>query len=487
MQHLQELECRMDQLIAENRSLTAAREAAEEKLSRSSVARRRSDNALNTRDADLRDRSAEVDQLKDSVEWFQKEVSRLTSENERLMSTNTGIAAAHAHEVQAIREASSRQVEQLQRQYQERLAADTQDRVHREVDLALAQKNADLRRLREELESARDKVKRLQEQMAASVRDDDVLVFRDEEFFNAACRKLCGHVQQWVLRFSKHSDYRRCRKLDDLQDDSLADRFENAILDGTDADFFLQDRVRRRDVFMSVVMTMVWEFIFTRYLFGMDRDQRQKLKSLEKHLAEVGPRNAVHRWRATTLSLLARRPTFAKQRETDTDAVAVEIFNSLSRILPAPPQVEGQLLESLRKVLRLAVTLSVEMRSQLAEYIMLPPLQPEYNAHGDLTRYVYFKASLMNERSGEVAPNEDLEMQQTPVRMVLFPLVVKKGNDSGDDAEAEVVVCPAQVIVAQPAKERHVSRVLSGDRMSIDADRSVHSTAPSSNDMSNLM
>ncbi|KAK5694385.1 hypothetical protein LTS12_028651, partial [Elasticomyces elasticus] len=113
MQHLQELECRMDQLIAENRSLTTAREAAEDKLSRSSVARRRSDNALNTRDADLRDRSAEVDQLKDSVEWFQKEVSRLTSENERLMSTNTGIAAAHAHEVQAIREASSRQVEQL--------------------------------------------------------------------------------------------------------------------------------------------------------------------------------------------------------------------------------------------------------------------------------------------------------------------------------------------------------------------------------------
>ena len=484
MQHLQELESRMDQLISENRMLVAARESAEDKLSRTSVARRKSDNALNTRDADLRDRDAEVEQLKDSVEWFQKEVSRLTEENERLTSTNTGIAADHAQEVQTIREASARQVENLRMQYQQ-VTADTQDRVRREVDLALAQKNADLRRLHEDLESARDKVKRLQEQIAASVYDN-VLVFRDEDFFNAACRKLCGHVQQWVLRFSKHSDYRRCRKLDDLQDERLADRYENAILDGTDVEFFLQDRIRRRDVFMSVVMTMVWEFVFTRYLFGMDRDQRQKLKSLEKHLAEVGPRSAVHRWRATTLSLLSRRPAFAKQRENDTEAVAQEIFNTLARLLPPPTQVEGQLFESLRKVLRVGVTLSVEMRTQLAEYIMLPPLQPEYNTSGDLTRYVYFNASLMNERSGETSPNEELEAHQTPVRMVLFPLVVKKGNDKGD-GEDEVVVCPAQVLVAQLAKEKHVARVLSGDRMSIEADRSVHSAAPSSNDMSNLV
>jgi len=41
-------------------------------------------------------------------------------------------------------------------------------------------------------------------------------------------------------------------------------------------------------VFMSVVMTMIWEFVFTRYLFGMDREQRQKLKSIEKTLMEVG-------------------------------------------------------------------------------------------------------------------------------------------------------------------------------------------------------
>lgn len=482
MQHLQELETRLDQLISENRLLIAARDAAEDKLKKTTIARRKSDQALNSQNTDLRDREEEVEELKKSVEWFQKEVNRLTKENEGLNSTNNNLAAVHAQELREIRESSAREIEELRTQYQQ-ATADTQERIRREVDMALAQKNADLRRLREELESARDKVKRLQQQLAASARDD-VVVFRDEDFFEAACHKLSGYVQQWVLRFSKHSDHRRCRRLSDLQDDKLVDRLDNAILDGSDVESYLADRVRRRDVFTSVVMTMVWEFVFARYMFGMDREQRQKLKILEKQLTEAGTRTAVHRWRATTLSLLSKRPSFAKQREADTDGVALEIFNVVSSILPPPTQVENQLLESLRKVLRVAVTLSVEMRSQLAEYIMLPPLQPEYDANGVLARYVHFNASLMNERSDLNWSNEDLEAHQAPVRMVLFPLVVKKGNDRGE-GEDEVVVYPAQVLVTRPNKDKHISRVVSGDRMSLDTDRqpSIHSTAPSSSHM----
>ncbi|KAF5859179.1 hypothetical protein ETB97_003229 [Aspergillus alliaceus] len=483
MQHLQELEARLDQLISENRLLVAARETAEDKLRSASVARRKSDHALNERGADLRDKEAEVEQLKNSVEWLQKEVSRLTEENEGLAATNHNITLAHATEIQTIRASSNRELDDLRLQNQQ-LSNEIQERVRQEIDAALTQKNAELRRLREDLESARDKVKELQHQIAASMQDN-VLVFRDEDYFDAACQKLCGHVQQWVLRFSKHSDLRRCRKLGDIQDEKIADRFENAILDGSDADTYLSDRVRRRDVFMSVVMTMVWEFIFTRYLFGMDREQRQKLKTLEKQLVEVGPRAAVHRWRATTLNLLAKRPTFSRQRENDTEAVALEIFETLSRLLPPPNNVEPQLLESLRKVLRVAVNLSIEMRTQLAEYIMLPPLQPEYDTNGDLARQVYFNASLMNERSGETTSNEELESQHAVVRVVLFPLVVKKGNDAGE-GEDEVVVCPAQVLVARPHKK--VARMLSGDRMSLDGTRSIHSVAPSSTmDMSNMI
>ncbi|KAL5335034.1 hypothetical protein BJX70DRAFT_336273 [Aspergillus crustosus] len=481
MQHLQELEFRLDHLISENRDLAAARDAAEDKLRNASLARRKSDHALNTRAADLRDREAELEQLRQSVEWFQKEVARLSDENTGLTTTNATLIATHTQEIQEVQQTAMRDVEHLRSQ-NERLSVDLHERIKQEIETALGQKNAELRRLREELESARDKVKELQEQISASM-NDNVIAFRGEDYFEAACQKLCGHVQQWVLRFSKHSDSRRCRKLIDIQDEKIADRFDNAILDGSDTDSYLGDRVRRRDVFMSVVMSMIWEFVFTRYLFGMDREQRQKLKSLEKQLIEVGPRNSIHRWRATTLTLLSRRAAFTKQRESDTEAVTLEIFETLSRLLPPPAHVESQLLDSLRKVLRVAVNLSIEMRTQLAEFIMLPPLQPEYDTNGDLARQVYFNAALMNERSGETTSNDELQAQNAIVRVVLFPLVVKKGNDAGEGDE-EVVVCPAQVLVARPGKDKRLNRMTSGDRMSVEASRSVHSIAPSTMDMS---
>ncbi|KAL1855481.1 hypothetical protein Plec18170_004201 [Paecilomyces lecythidis] len=467
MQYLQELETRLDQLISENRLLAAARDEAEDKIRTLRSARRKSDNALNRSDADVRDKEAEITQLKNSLEWMQKEVARLTEENEGLTATNAGLEARHHQELKEAREASSRELEDLRSQHHQ-LSTGMEDIVRHEIESALAQKNEELRLLRTELAATRDKVQELQLQITASLQEDDVIVPRDEDYFDAACQKLCQHVQQWVLRFSKHSDLRRCRLLSELNDEKIADRFDNAILDGSDVDTYLADRVRRRDVFMSVVMTMVWEYIFTRYLFGMDREQRQKLKTLEKQLAEVGSRRAVSRWRATTLTLLARRPAFARQRLNDTEAVALEIFGTLSRLLPPPSAVEGTLLDSLRNVLRVAADLSIEMRTQRAEYVMLPPLQPEFDTNGDLARQVYFNASLMNERSGQTTSNEELEAQQAVVRLVLFPLVVKKGNDLGEGDE-EIVVCPAQVLVARPSTEKKVVRVLSGDRMSIDA------------------
>lgn len=476
MQHLQDLESRLDQLVSENRLLVAAREEAENKLQNASLARRKSDKALNTRDVDLRDKEAELEQLRNSVDWFKKEVTRLTHENEGLTAAASGLTAAHAQELPGAREVSTRELDDMRFQY-DQLSGSVEDRVRQEVGTALADKNAEIRRLHEELETTRDKVRELQQQIATSMQDD-ILVFRDEDYFDGACQRLCGHVQQWVLRFSKHSDHHRCRRIGDLNDEKVADRFDNAILDGSDADAYLADRVRRRDVFMSVVMTMIWEYIFTRYLFGMDRDQRQKLKSLEKQLGEVGTRSAVHRWRATTLTLLARRSAFARQRESDTEAVALEIFGTLSRLLPPPTNAESQLLDSLRKVLHVAVNLSIEMRCQLAEYIMLPPLQPEYDTNGDLMRHVYFNASLMNERSGETTSNEELETQQSVVRIVLFPLVVKKGSDTGE-GEDEIVVCPAQVLVARPGKDKALSH---------STNRSVHSVAPpSAVDLSNMI
>lgn len=116
----------------------------------------------------------------------------------------------------------------------------------------------------------------------------DTLVVRDEDYFDMACQRLFQLVENWVIRFSKFSDGGVCRLAYELSDDKIIDRLDNALLDGSDVNSHLVHRVKRRDVFMSVVMTMIWEYIFTRYLFGLDREQRLKLRSLEVVLGEGG-------------------------------------------------------------------------------------------------------------------------------------------------------------------------------------------------------
>lgn len=425
-----DLENKVKELEAENMELARARSQVEQTAtSRASVA--------------LAQRDAEIDTLKQNIAFLQKEVDRLTEVNEGLSSANAQIAVTHTERYRRLES----QHAEAARELEQGRSARTQ----------LAQRDAEIAALRAQLEEAKDQIRRMQEQILASASSSsgdgapDFLRIRDVDYFDHRCQQLCSHVQQWVLRFSKFSDMRACRLTSEINDEKIIDRLDNAVLDGSDVDAYLADRVRRRDVFMSMTMTMVWEFVFTRYLFGMDREQRQKLKSLEKILLEVGPPHAVRQWRAITLTLLSSRPQFRSQRDADTEAVVQAVFQTLSVILPPPTNMEDQIQNQLRKVMREAVDLAVEMRVQRAEYMMLPPLQPEYDDTGELTETVSFNASLMNERSGTDTSNDEWEAAGAVVRVVLFPLVVKKGDDEGK-GDDEVVVSPAQVLVARPAK-----------------------------------
>ncbi|TVY46360.1 hypothetical protein LOCC1_G004184, partial [Lachnellula occidentalis] len=441
-----DLESKLEQLAAENRILAEAKAQAERTLQASSG----SISAV--------EKDAEIDSLKRTLDWLQNEVTRLTEVNDGLASANATIGHQHSERYGTLEAEHARATRELQetRDAHSNLTGGMEGIVRNEVQRSVQAKDEEIAQLRAQLESAKAQIREMQKQILASkAGDSDFLTIRDEDYFDNACQQLCQHVQQWVLRFSKFSDMRACRLTSEINNDKTIDRLDNAILDGSDVDHYLADRVKRRDVFMSMTMTMVWEFIFTRYLFGMDREQRQKLKSLEKLLSEVGPAAAVHQWRATTLTLLSKREAFIRQREQDTEAVVHAVLETLSEILPPPSQLEAQIHEQLKRVMKAAVDLSIEMRTQRAEYMMLPPLQPEYDANGDLARKVSFNAALMNERSGDTVSNEELEAQKAVVRVVLFPLVVKKGDDSGEGDE-EIVVCPAQVLVAKPKKSVRV-------------------------------
>jgi hypothetical protein len=464
--HIMELESRLDQLVAENEALHSAR--GTRGLSGDGDAMQED---YDSRDLQLREKDNEISQMRTMLQPMQDEISRLTEINNGLTEANRSMVDEGNNRYATLQQEHADRSRELEDMRQEHgtLTSGMRAAIEAELATALADKNAEIQHLREELDVASEKIRSLQVQIQ-STKARDFLTVRDEDYFDGACQKLCQHVQQWVLRFSKVSDDRVCRLSTDIKDDKVEARLDNAILDGSDVDKLLSDRIKRRDVFMSVVMTMVWEFIFTRYLFGMDREQRQKLKALEKILSEVGPPRAVAQWRATTLTLLAKRPQFAEQKNTDTEAVAAEIFGLLCTLLPPPSSSHSQLMSSLQKVISVAVDLSIEMRTQRAEYIMLPPLQPEYDTNGDLMRKVHFNASLMNERSGMFSSNEELEDSRAVVKIVLFPLVVKKGDEVGE-GEEEIVVCPAQVLVHNDnARGKKIVRVQSG-AMEIDDPR----------------
>ncbi|KAH8815281.1 hypothetical protein F5884DRAFT_771817 [Xylogone sp. PMI_703] len=444
-----DLEAKVEQLTSENFKLAEAKAHAENSLKLTQRAA-----------ADLADRDAEIESLKATINWLHAEVTRLSEVNDGLTSANVTLGNQQNDRYGTLERQHAQTIRELEemREAHDNLAAGMEGIVADQVRTAVEEKDNEIARLRAELEAAQETIREMQHQiLAAKPSDNEFLTVRDEDYFDMACQQLCQHVQQWVLRFSKFSDMRACRLTSEINNDKVIDRLDNAILDGSDVDNYLADRVRRRDVFMSMTMTMIWEFVFTRYLFGMDREQRQKLKSLEKLLLEVGPPSAVHQWRATTLTLLSKREAFRQQRAKDTEAVVNEILKTLFTILPPPSHLEDQIQHQLTRVMRSAVDLSIEMRTQRAEYMMLPPLQPEYDANGDLASKVTFNAALMNERSGNTISNEELEAQNAIVRIVLFPLVVKKGDDMGAGDE-EIVVCPAQVLVANDTpRERRVS------------------------------
>ncbi|RDA95933.1 hypothetical protein CP533_5893 [Ophiocordyceps camponoti-saundersi (nom. inval.)] len=395
-----ELEARVDQLLAENRLLVDGRARSEAELTARAAA------AVAARDGEL-------DSLRQSLRFSQAEVARLAEVNDGLTSANAELAARDNR------------------------------------DASLAEANA-------RLDVAEDQIRRLQRELVEA-KTPSFLRLLDEDHFEGRCQRLSSHVRQWVIRFSKFSDMRPCRLTAEIDDDKTVDRLDDAMLDGTDVDLLLRDRVRRRDVFMSVTMNMIWEFVFTRYLFGMDREQRQKLKSLEKLLSDVGPAQAVRQWRSVTLTLLSRRDGFHGQRDLDTEAVVQAIYKTLSRVLPPPLNLEAQVQSQLRRVVREAVDLSIEMRTQRSEYVMLPPSQPEYDAEGKPSSFPFDATTMTVSAGAGTAADDDeeklLQDRAAAVRLVLFPLVVKRGDDQGLGDE-NIVISPAQVLVASDEDDR---------------------------------
>lgn len=415
----------------------------------------------------LADKKSEIEELTKKLAWYQEEVARLTSTNEALVENNNGLVKNNKSLTAAYKlsqanykarlEAKTAALAELSKEHSDLQARYAQLEISSNASNILTreiqQKDAELALLRSQLQKAREEVRGLERKVMAR-QSNRYLDIKDPSHFSASTEALFQEAQRWCEEFSRASAGRRCNPVHRIPDETVKDRIESVMLDDRGVRRMLKDESRRHTVLTAILMRLILEFVFTRYLFGLDPEERQKLLQLESMLAEVGATTAVNQWRATTLTLLSQRSSFRSLLTSTTETTLAEMMTHLNHLLPPPPQHAPALISSLRTLLTHAVTLAIEMRTQRAEYVMRRPPIPIYDDHGEVSNTVFFSAEEMNAVNA-ASPSEAL---LSTVKCVLFPLVIRRGNEYGEEYEVEHVVFPMQVLVNRAHQLRSESR-----------------------------
>ncbi|RPB00686.1 hypothetical protein L873DRAFT_1834987 [Choiromyces venosus 120613-1] len=460
-----DLENRLQALAAENTTLTHDKANVEKSLVEAVTRGKDEAKALKVnleeKQALLEEKDSQIEELQRKISWYRTEVERLSQTNDALSQTNDTLSqtnstlstsykfsyAALTAKCDKKREAMlklSSEHSDLQRNFTE-----MQSGMESIIRTELSEKDAELERLRVELDRAREEVRKLQGKVSAR-QTNQYIDSKDMAYFNSSCKNIFQSVRIFCKQFSSFSTGKKCIHVHRITDETIRDRVEAVMLDDRGVRRMLKEEKRRPEVFMAIIMRMVWELVFTRYLFGLEAEERRKLLSLEKILTDVGAPAAVHQWRATTLTLLSQRPAFTPKRNADIETVVSTILHQLSTLLPPPSQYTRLAHSSLTTIITSAVALAVEMRTQRAEYVMLRPPAPTYDENGDVNNTVPFVAARMANRGTDPVTDEELEAEGATVKAVLFPTLIRRGNEFGEGYEVESVVLKMQVLVNRP-------------------------------------
>lgn len=221
----------------------------------------------------LQDKNSEIEELNKKLAWYQEEVARLTSLTKRNEQREDELLQL------------TKEYAELQTQFKKLQTGrgGAENTIHAEIQ----RKDAELALLRAELQKAREEVKSLERKVMAR-QSNRYLDIKDPAHFTASANALFQDVQNWCNEFSSYSAGRRCIHVHRVTDEAVKDRFEQVMLDDRGVRRMLKDESRRPQALTAIMMRLIWEFVFTRYLFGLETEERQKLLSLERTLAEVG-------------------------------------------------------------------------------------------------------------------------------------------------------------------------------------------------------
>lgn len=259
-----------------------------------SVQRHRNDSAIFVRELESRkvlltEKDSEITELKKKLDYYREEAARLSLTNDSLAATNRTLSTSYRFSYAALAGKYERKREQLasiSKEHSELQASFAEvQAMENAIQNQLQEKDSELNRLRDELVKARQEVQKLQQQVSA---EQDKFHTKDLHHFSNSCQQLFGSLKIWCNQFSDFSAGKKCLHVHRIADEAARDRVEEVMLDDRGVRKMLKDENCRPEVFMAIIMRMIWEHVFTRYLFGLEVDERQKLLSLERTLAENG-------------------------------------------------------------------------------------------------------------------------------------------------------------------------------------------------------
>ena len=199
------------------------------------------------------------------------------------------------------------------------------------------------------------------------------------------------------------------------------------------------------NVIQSIVACILVADIFHIYYFGLDEEHTDYLQRMEDHMTAIGKRSAnrfslgdpsltcctlappvkVNEWRSTTLSIIKQSPT--PEFQTRAMGLSRRTHDRINRIVDelTGTGTNGTRDKGLQSVLDQSIDLSQTFRVQRAQLtVHLPATVPDSR--------LAFDSEIMEDITGE----DDEVLEGEDVKCVMFPYVLKLGDETGDNVSS---------------------------------------------------
>ncbi|EQK97586.1 hypothetical protein OCS_06701 [Ophiocordyceps sinensis CO18] len=294
----------------------------------------------------------------------------------------------------------------------------------------------EMRERDDEVRGLRAQVRGLKEFVSTSTRTD---CQTSDEVFGDGMAKLGNGLQNWVI-----VNFRKAKI-----DVSKADEATLAELGELVPTYASLLHTAKIHMLQSIVSKMLVDMVFNAYFFGLSDEETRHFRRMEDLLCSFAASDeAVNQWRSSTLALFRREAPRLLHDETGTcvESVIARINRILDAITttPLPPSsleqpAASRASEARDAALRVLVSSSVDLARLLAvQRAVLRVHMPEVLPH---TRVVFEPATME-----DVGGLEEEALTTREIDCVVFPGIIKHGDESGGQMQFRNVIAKARVL-----------------------------------------